>query len=1093
MNLRSALLGGAALLLAASQLSAQPDKSPAAPSPPPAQTADSLPQVPIGAAPGWVTPIQLTAPAGKGGVVMRLLDVQFRTDDKGLHTFQRQITRFNTAASLQLATNLAVQWQPATSSVVVHTARIHRNGTVIDLLSSGSKFTTLRRESQLGAFMIDGILTAYMPVVDLRVGDELEYAFTTTSANPVLGGRVEEEFAVFPGAAVDQLYIGESHPKGRKLQVRFGSALPAAKAGVAGGYVTNTISAQSYAGPKLASDNPLRALENSTVQLSDFSGWGDVSATLSPLFEEAATLAPSSPVRLEVDKIAKAHADPLGRASAALRLVQREVRYFAELQGLGGYKPISADQVWERKIGDCKGKTVLLLAMLRELGIEARPLLVSTKRGEGTDQTLPKPGRFDHVIVLARIGGKDYWLDGTRMDGGKVEDLDSPDFVWGLPLGKAVQGLAAIPADAPRKPQSDWNIVLDARGGVDSPAKASGTAILRGSEAQMMAQAVDIIPPAQLDELNKTLWKARRPGLTIDKAEQAVDPESGEVKLTFSGTAKIDWQRSGADAKFRYEAAGSRQGRNLIADRDELPAEGTPIIVERSFTRLSETVLLPDGGKGFVLDGENYDETIGGITYRRTAKLDGERFEMTTTQVSPRLVLSVSQAKAADESSDNLFARGLYLRLPPALVALDAAKDGAAANKQIETLIEQGKLGQARALIDARLSSNPRDPQLLALNGRLAFIEGKPDVATRTLDAALAINPRLPLALKTKGQLLYEQGRFDDALFVYDRAILVAPDDAELYTLRSLAREMAGDLEGALADRQILVDKASGWIQVRYPQVRLLHQLGRSEQAQVAIEDFAKQAKDDTEAQVWLRTDLLVRQGKGAEALKLLAQHEVGKPNSFTAAVRLNYGLSPSPEATLADILLVVHDSPADAIPPAALAVIAAKPKLLGKLLAAYDAAAAKPGASRERIAIAKGQALRAAGQPAYLLGAFAAAEASRPGDVQLHNEVCWERAIWRIDLAAARTSCMAAIAPARLAMYVDSLAMVELQSGNYALARDLYAEALRELPESPATLYGHGLARLRLGDQGGARELALAKAIDPNIEAEFAAYGLKP
>ena len=78
--------------------------------------------------------------------------------------------------------------------------------------------------------------------------------------------------------------------------------------------------------------------------------------------------------------------------------------------------------------------------------------------------------------------------------------------------------------------------------------------------------------------------------------------------------------------------------------------------------------------------------------------------------------------------------------------------------------------------------------------------------------------------------------------------------------------------------------------------------------------------------------------------------------------------------------------------------------------------------------------------------------------------------------------------------MYVDSLAMVELQADNYGLAEALYAEALRGLPESSATLYGRGLARLRSGNKpGGEADLALARKLDPEIDARFARYGLRP
>ena len=65
------------------------------------------------------------------------------------------------------------------------------------------------------------------------------------------------------------------------------------------------------------------------------------------------------------------HASETERARAALRLVQDQVRYvFVGLDG-GNYTPASVADTWQRRYGDCKAKTVMLMALLREMGISA--------------------------------------------------------------------------------------------------------------------------------------------------------------------------------------------------------------------------------------------------------------------------------------------------------------------------------------------------------------------------------------------------------------------------------------------------------------------------------------------------------------------------------------------------------------------------------------------------------------------------------------------------------------------------------------------------------------------------------------------------
>src|SRR3546814_18600193 len=94
-------------------------------------------------------------------------------------------------------------------------------------------------------------------------------------------------------------------------------------------------------------------------------------------------------------------------------LVQNEIRYLYRGMENGNYVPQAPEATWSLRYGDCKAKTLLLLAMLDQLGIEARPALVSSAFGDLLRDRLPTLGAFDHVIVEAKIAGTAMWLDGT--------------------------------------------------------------------------------------------------------------------------------------------------------------------------------------------------------------------------------------------------------------------------------------------------------------------------------------------------------------------------------------------------------------------------------------------------------------------------------------------------------------------------------------------------------------------------------------------------------------------------------------------------------------------------------------------------------
>ena len=113
--------------------------------------------------------------------------------------------------------------------------------------------------------------------------------------------------------------------------------------------------------------------------------------------------------------------------------MQDEISYLYEGMNGGNYLPQTPEATWEKRSGDCKAKSLLLHAMLHELGIASDVVLVRTQGGDIVSELLPAPGAFDHMIVHARIDGQDYWLDGTSA-GTRLPNLaDVPPFRWALP------------------------------------------------------------------------------------------------------------------------------------------------------------------------------------------------------------------------------------------------------------------------------------------------------------------------------------------------------------------------------------------------------------------------------------------------------------------------------------------------------------------------------------------------------------------------------------------------------------------------------------------------------------------------------------
>ncbi len=111
------------------------------------------------------------------------------------------------------------------------------------------------------------------------------------------------------------------------------------------------------------------------------------------------------------------------------------LHYNADHIGFGhAIKPNKPAVVLRRGFGDCKDKSILLIALLKVLGIDSDPVLVLTKDSGEIDPEMPY-GVFNHMITRINTkDGKHIWVDPTAPDlgMGKISWMISD--TWGLVL-----------------------------------------------------------------------------------------------------------------------------------------------------------------------------------------------------------------------------------------------------------------------------------------------------------------------------------------------------------------------------------------------------------------------------------------------------------------------------------------------------------------------------------------------------------------------------------------------------------------------------------------------------------------------------------
>jgi len=149
---------------------------------------------------------------------------------------------------------------------------------------------------------------------------------------------------------------------------------------------------------------------NPTVLLSTFKDWKEVYHWWWGLAKDKIKADPE--IKAKVRALIKAKGSSEDKARSIYNFCTQNIRYVAVEYGQAGYEPHSAADIFKNKYGDCKDQAILLVAMLREAGLEAYPLLIGTEKYYDLQPDFPAP-LFNHCIAALKLNGKTIFLDPT--------------------------------------------------------------------------------------------------------------------------------------------------------------------------------------------------------------------------------------------------------------------------------------------------------------------------------------------------------------------------------------------------------------------------------------------------------------------------------------------------------------------------------------------------------------------------------------------------------------------------------------------------------------------------------------------------------
>ncbi len=256
-----------------------------------------------------------------------------------------------------------------------------------------------------------------------------------------------------------------------------------------------------------------------TVQVSTYENWKEFGRWYFNLIKKQ--LEPTPEMKAKVALLIEGKTSERDKARAVYNWVVTNIRYNADWHfGVHGYKPFSAGAIFERCIGDCKDKAIVICTMLGIAGVTAYPVLIrladsSEPRGR-EDITLPMPHHFNHAIAYIEYAdGKGQFVDGTATFNG-FEELPGSDAGANVVIVRPEGGVQTqVPIPKAAENSTRENVALEFLGNgklkltIKLTAKGDRASYLRAIYLQSGTRATQL----------ESQWTRHKAGAKVTKVE----------------------------------------------------------------------------------------------------------------------------------------------------------------------------------------------------------------------------------------------------------------------------------------------------------------------------------------------------------------------------------------------------------------------------------------------------------------------------------------------------------------------------------------------------------------------------------------------
>src|SRR5580692_2300737 len=594
--------------------------------------------------------------AATGDTAVVLLDRRVvRVHKNGLsRTFAQRVVEVLTERGAEDNKEFEVHYTPGSEEVDIRQARIYRRDARggLEVLEATDRSDEDLSEPWYGLYYDNR--AEVVRFEGLRPGDVVEIQYLVDDVSS------ENQMADYFG---DLQYVAETIPKRRwdyTLIAPVGRPIHANVPRVARLEQKTTVEGDDRVYRFAATDIPKVDAEPAMpgtaetapyLHVSTYATWAEVGAWYWHLVEDQLTA--DDDVRQTARGLVTPSMSDEARVRAVYNFVVENTRYVGLEFGIHGYKPYKVTQVLARRFGDCKDKASLLLALLREVGIDADLVLVRTRRGGRLDPQPASLAVFDHAIVY--VPKLDRYLDGTAEFAGLSELPTEDQGVMVLrvgPHGGLLTETPVLPSSASRV-ERRRQVAVDVAG----DARIDESLSIRGAAAANWREHYQT--PGQRAERYGRVWDGRFPGARLASVEM---PAIGDRDAPVTVRASVNVPRFGQPSSRKsLELPVSGRDPDFVRTYARLSARRQDLVLAYPWQHDEElTYRLPAGWR--ILNGG-----LGGDAAREVQSAFG-RFHLEVSAdgdvVRVRSFLDVARARIAPDE---------YARFRSFLGEIDAA------------------------------------------------------------------------------------------------------------------------------------------------------------------------------------------------------------------------------------------------------------------------------------------------------------------------------------------------------------------------------------------------------------------------------------